>query len=406
MCQGMAAPRVRLPAMHTNVFAARTWLRSTCAAIVFLAGSCGSASAREPWPYNMATVPERAFEPLPTPPGNSVIAPPGSPVTELQPELGTCCSLPECCPNHRLYAIFDALVITRYNAFVDRPLAFNTNTGATVLNTQDLQWPVAPGVRVAFGERGANHCGWEVGYLGVYSMYSSAQASANGALSAPGDLGLNAPPFNGANLMQLSYASTLNMAEANVFKYDCYGGMSCGRDPCGKACNSCCCVDWLGGFRWAGLNESANLTATSSDLSQTSVYGVSTNTNMFGGQVGFRGRRDSERWGVEGCVKAGLAGVWMSQSQAPIVNTVTGLNYRDASASTATGLGGFTDVSGSVIYRLNRMWGLRAGLDAIWLGNVALAPDQWDFNQTSAVTSIDNGGLFLLGGHLGAEARW
>ena len=198
------------------------------------------------------------------------------------------------------------------------------------------------------------------------------------------------------------------MAEANLYKYECCGG-GCGTSACGESCGKGCgcrCIDWLAGFRWAGLNESANFTSTCCNLTETSVYGVATNTNLFGGQVGVRCRRDYEHWACEGWIKAGLGGVWMGQSQAPIFDVTTGTNYRNSSSSTTTGLGGFTDVAGSVIYRINRHWGLRAGLDAIWLGNVALAPDQWDFSQTSSVTSINNSSLLLLGGHLGAEARW
>lgn len=384
-------------------------LHSVWAAIAIAAALFDTSSAATRWPYDTAMVSESAFETLPLTSGTSVLVPPSAAAPELQPQPGACGPLPDCCPGYRLYAFADVLLMARYAALEDRPLAFNEDTGATVLSSQDLQWAFAPGVRAFIGERGPNNCGWEAGYLGLYGMNSSAQAFGIGTLSAPGDVGQQAPQFNSADLMTLKYTSMLNMAEVNFFKYDCCGGSPCGTAPCGDACGKprgCRCIDWLGGVRWGRLNETANFTSTCCDLTETSTYDVSTYTNMLGGQLGLRYRRDYERWGCEGWVKAGLAGVWMGQTQQPILNATTGGNYREGSSSTATSLGGFTDVSGSVIYRISRIWGLRAGLDAIWLSTVALAPNQWDFTQTDSVTTINSSGLFLLGGHFGAEARW
>jgi len=60
------------------------------------------------------------------------------------------------------------------------------------------------------------------------------------------------------------------------------------------------------------------------------------------------------------------------------------------------------------IYRLNEIWNLRAGYNAMWISGVALAPNQLDFsgelpagNQLSS-----NGGVFLHGVSCGIEARW
>ena len=328
---------------------------------------------------------------------------------------GACGAIDDGCPGYRLYVIADALFMGRYSGIANRPLAFNEDTGATVLSTQPLQWGFVPGVRLFFGERKPGGCGWEVGYIGLYGLYSTTQAFGPSNLIAPGDLGLNGNQFNSADLMNVSYASTLNMGEANVFWYDCCGGGNacqsgcqggCPADACQPACGSCRCIDWLAGFRFANLGETANFASTCCGLTETSNYGVGATSNLFGGQVGVRGRKDYGHWACEGWMKLGLAGVWMSQSQSPIINFETGLPYRNGSSSSATGLAGFADANASVIYKFNRIWGVRAGVNAIWLGNVALAPNQWDFSQTSSVTTINTGSLFLLGGNVGVEARW
>ena len=341
----------------------------------------------------------------PTLPDTSILVPNQEPFQQT-----ACGPLDDGCPGYRLYAVADALFMARYSGITNRPLAFNENTGATLLTTQDLQWSFVPGVRAFFGERRPGGCGWEVGYLGLYGMYNDTQVFGPGNLIAPGDLGANASQFNTADLMNVTYASTLNMAEANLFWYSCCGTnpcqTNCETGGCQPECGSCRCIDWLAGFRWAGLNESADFNSTCCGLTETSVYGVGAKSNLFGAQFGVRGRQDYAQWAYEGWMKLGLGGVWLSQSQSPIVDFETGIPFRGASSSTATGLAGFADANASAIYKFNRTWGLRFGVNAIWLGNVALAPDQWDFSQTAAVTTINTGSLFLLGANVGVEARW
>lgn len=389
-------------------------------AVVVATAVIGNASAAERWPYDMAVVPENSLASLPLPTDTSVLLPPGANIPQTthdqqpqqgqQPQPGICGPLDDGCPGYRLYAIADVMFMGRYSTVADRPLAFNEDTGDAVMSTQNLQWTFAPGIRTFFGERRPAGWGWEVGYLGLYGMYSNDQVLGPGNLIAPGDLGAGASQFNSADLMKVNYSSTLNMAEANVFWYDCCGSKpcqgGCPTNACQTPCGNCTCIDWLAGFRWAGLNESANFASTCCGLTETSNYGVGANSSLFGVQIGVRGRKDYCHWAYEGWMKLGLAGVWMNQSQSPIVDFETGIPYREGSTSSSTGMGGFADANASVIYKFNRTWGVRAGANVIWLGNVALAPDQWDFSQTASVTTINTGSLFLIGGNLGLEARW
>ena len=67
------------------------------------------------------------------------------------------------------------------------------------------------------------------------------------------------------------------------------------------------------------------------------------------------------------------------------------------------------DTNLSALYRLNDVWNLRAGYNLIWIEGLALAPDQLDFDFTSANGGRQlhrGGGLFLHGMNVGIEARW
>jgi hypothetical protein len=66
------------------------------------------------------------------------------------------------------------------------------------------------------------------------------------------------------------------------------------------------------------------------------------------------------------------------------------------------------DLTMSAIYRINRVWGIRAGYSLLWLDGLALAPDQFDFttNANSGTQLVNSSGIFYHGANLGLEARW
>ncbi|MFM7107499.1 MAG: BBP7 family outer membrane beta-barrel protein [Planctomycetaceae bacterium] len=306
-----------------------------------------------------------------------------------------------CCPDWRQYAVFDALFLQRNNQAGDQPLVFDTDTGAAVMTTQSLQPSVATGARVFYGELATDTWGWEAGYTGVYGMFGSATVAGAANLGLPPPLGLAVHNFGQADQVRATYWSTLNMAEFNVFRYDC-------RTECGRrARQNCHCIDWLGGFVWAGLDEQANIEATCCTPPEAANYKVRTSTNYYGAQVGMRGRREWNRWAVEGWWKTALCGTTASQGADPIVGTISGME-RGAVSAWTTGVGFIGNLNATLVYRLTDVWGLRAGYNIIWLTNAALAPTQWDFaTAEGAGTGInDNGVLFLHGANLGVEARW
>jgi hypothetical protein len=312
-----------------------------------------------------------------------------------------------CCPNWTHYAIFDALFLQRNNQSGNRPLVFDANTGLPALSTQDLQPSIGTGFRAFYGELVTDRFGWEVGYTGIYGMFGTATVTGPDNLELPPPLGLAVNNFNGAESVRATYASSLQLAEFNVFCYDCC--QECGPDWCSltRCRPNCHCVNWLAGFVWAGLDEQANMNVACCSPPEPVNYSVRTNTNYFGPQIGMRGRREWCRWAVEGWWKTALCGTTAYQAADPIVGSISGLE-RPAVSGTDTGVGFIGQLNGTLIYRITQHWGLRAGYNFYWLTGAALAPAQYDFaTAAGAGTGInDNGGLFLHGANLGTEYRW
>lgn len=305
-----------------------------------------------------------------------------------------------CCPGWRQYAIFDVLFLQRNNQAGNQPLVYDTDTGAAVMTVQSLQPSVATGARVFYGELATDAWGWEAGYTGVYGMFGSAAVTGMENLGLPPPLGLAVNNFGQADQVRATYWSTLNMAEFNVFRYDC-------RTECGRrARQNCHCIDWLGGFVWAGLDEQANIEATCCTPPEAANYKVRTSTNYYGAQLGMRGRREWNRWAVEGWWKTALCGTSAYQGAGPIAGTISG--QRPGESAWTNGVGFIGNLNATLVYRMTDVWGIRAGYNMIWLTNAALAPTQWDFGTAAgAGTGInDNGVLFLHGANLGLEARW
>ena len=306
-----------------------------------------------------------------------------------------------CCPGWTHYAIFDVLFLQRNAQIGDRPLVMNLDSGLPAITTQDLQPSIGSGFRVFYGSLLTESLGWEVGYLGVYGMFGEATATGAQNLEMAPPLGPAIPALDFADSARATYLSTLSMVEVNLFHYDCC-------QECGPRCRpNCHCIDWLAGFVWAGLAEQAGLTTVCCDPPEPTSYNVRTSTNYFGPQIGMRGRRQWNRWAVEGWWKTAVCGTSAYQAADPIVSE-TGTVVRDAQAVNGGGVGFIGNLNGTLIYRLTDVWGLRAGYNLIWLTNGALAPVQWDFSDTAASgTDInDNGVLFLQGVNIGAEARW
>jgi len=325
----------------------------------------------------------------------------------FQPVIQNLCK--PCCPDWDQYAILDFMFLQRDNA-TSGAVITEENIGGQqvpVFTTRSMQPATAPGVRLFYGELGPDCMGWEVGYLGVYGMFGAVdRSSLTDSLVIPGDLGGNTPGWTSADEVRPTYASSLNTVEANIFTYRCCPECSSDSFLWSHLGNKpvCHCSNWLFGFRWAGLEEQADLNVLCCRVTNDvfTSYSVRTSSQMLGPQVGFRGRRQWRNWAVEGWAKAMLAGTLLSSNADPISSSLAPTTIiRPAQRLTDAGVGFLGDLNYTVSRRLSDMWWLRLGYNMIWL-------DQWDFTNTAAsgTTLVGGGGVFLHGANLGLEARW
>jgi hypothetical protein len=303
-------------------------------------------------------------------------------------------------PDWTRYAYGEALIMGRDNQAFERTLVTDIGGVENFLSAQSPQYPFGGGFRTFYGAIGPDCRGWEVGYFGVYGMSASRSASTTPPqfLEVPGAIG----PLLTADgeTATVKYNSVINSAEANVFRTSNYW-----RDYT----ESWLTVDWLAGFRYVGVEEEAtiNTTCCINTTDTTVPYSVRTRNNMFGGQIGSRARWTWDRWALEGWAKAGILGNAEKQIQDPLVD-YTGFQQRGTRSATGTDVGFIGDINLSAIYRLTDVWGIRVGYSTVWIGGLALAPNQFDFNNTStAGTGLNSGdAIFLSGANLGLEARW
>jgi hypothetical protein len=305
----------------------------------------------------------------------------------------------------------DAVFLERNNQSTDTVLAANSATGDAIITAGQLTFPTQPGLRLFHGRVDDCGTGWEVGYLGVWNMFAQRQVPGLDNIQAPDPLASLPVGLDAQSLARATYASTLNSAEANwISRYDDGGFNRSGRYPWQRCENYCRGThDWLLGFRWAGLDESATLALSGGSAGEVGRYGIQSSTNLFGMQLGRRGRLEWQNWALEGWAKAALAGSAMSQSTAAIPDAITpSATARPGHSATEGGVGFIGDIATTLTYRIDETWGLRMGYNLIWLSGVALAPSQYDFgaSATSGSGLAGGGGVFLHGASLGLEASW
>lgn len=304
-------------------------------------------------------------------------------------------------PTWTTYAFSEALFMGRDNQAANQPLIVETGAPENVLvSAQSLQFPFSEGVRAFYGARSPERYGWEMGYFGLYGQSASAEAGLPPGeyryLQAPEPLG--GLLTSGGEVAFVTWNSVINGAELNLFSTstdwnDRHAGWRT--------------LDWIVGFRYVGVEENSMIGIKTCNCEGPFIpYGVQTSSNLFGAQVGSRGRLDRGRWAFEGWAKAGIMGAFLQQRQDAIVDWL-GETQRPASSSTGTETGFIGDLNVSTIYRLTDVWGIRAGYNTIWISGAALTPNQYSFGLDGPVQTVaGGGGIFLHGANLGLEARW
>lgn len=325
---------------------------------------------------------------------------------------GACSSM---CPERYGYA--ETLFMQRDNGARSQPVIVDTR-GRTFLSTSDLDFHFEPGLRVVLGARLNDTVAVEGSYFGLYDANASASISGPhpaAFLTFPGPLGPASNVFFGVDRVQADYSSEIQSAEINLVRCQCFGCCDCSGcgecSECGE-CNRCptrrSSVEWLGGFRYLSLQEKFDVFGERIEFGgvERGVYDIRTQNNLFGGQVGARARRYMGRLNLEATGKVGIYGNDASETQSVMDFP---RYYLRAPVSANHGNVAFVgELSFTAIYKLNDVWGLRAGYNLMWIEGVALAPDQLDFSYTTTSGGqIDtHGGLFAHGASVGLEARW
>lgn len=327
----------------------------------------------------------------------------------------------ECCqpfcdnPCPCVYGQVEALFLMRHPQFNRQPIVVDPNTNTTFLSTSDLDYNYDPGLRATFGARICGNRALEFTYFGLFDGNASAtvvQPNPNVFLTFPNNLAGNV--FVDMERVRVNYSSWLNSFEANLpCCCGCCDETGCGEcGECGENCGSgfgnCQSFEWFGGFRYINLGEELNIYAerTVAGAVESGSYNIRTANHLYGAQLGARTRRTRGRFGWEAGGKAGIYGNDAQQEQTvidfpnfPLRNTST--------SSSAVAFVGETNLTG--LYRLTNVWNLRAGYNVMWIGGLALAPDQLDFNFAAAQggNQLNNsGGMLLHGFNVGVEARY
>lgn len=320
------------------------------------------------------------------------------------------CNCSPCGCDYDTYLLVDFLFYKRNNVTSGAVVA-ETTSGVPELTTRSTNPGTAPGIRLFGGRLRKNGIGWEFGYTGVFGMFGERTVRASGDLRVPEPLGAAVTGWTNLDAVRSTYTSSLNMCEVNLFTSETTvkGGP---RSPFpwhrvhGTFEHE---FQWLGGFRWAGFNDVANLhvDVNAGASNNDGTYSITTNSQMIGPQIGFKTKRRWNNWSTEGWAKTMLAGTFLNADSAPI-NTLAGggVPYRPQASARDVGVGFIGDMNYSIVRRLNRNWSLRAGYNLIWISGVALAPNQFDFSSTNTITLAGASNVFLHGANLGLEACW
>jgi hypothetical protein len=281
------------------------------------------------------------------------------------------------------YFTADAFIVTRNNEAFNQPLA--SSGGDTLLSTGDMDFAYEVGPNLTLGYRPTPWDAWEVTYFGAMDWDSRTSLTGAADLNLPGALGaaldLN---FANADTMNITYSSVIQNGE---FNYLWTKGQ----------------IMWLLGFRYFHLGEEFDILSTGA--SGSSAYDVTTSNDLYGGQLGARYRGGWRRFNWDFFGKAGVFGNRSVQDQT--VSNLGGITVRDTHVTRGnTAFVG--DIGVNLTYSFGKCWSVRGGYNALWVEDVALAPNQLDFTDTltSGTTINTNGGVFYHGAHAGIGCHW
>jgi hypothetical protein len=293
------------------------------------------------------------------------------------------CSNGGCCWP-KWYVQGGAMFLWRNNGAVNQPVVESNIDQSTLLDTHSADFDTGIGPRILIGMRTSANEAWMVQYFSAFDFDGNSSITVPGGLAAPGSLGQTGTDWSFADQMSIHYTSEINNFEINHMRT--WGNWS-----------------FLAGFRFLDLNEDYDITSISG--ADTSFYNVHTRNDLFGAQLGGRYRQCYGRFFWDFTGKAGVYGNAAQQTQLLTDNDNTTVDRDSISHKGTVAFVG--DLNLSVGFQLNCVWAFRCGYNLMWIDEVALAPDQLDFDVSSAGTGIHTGGdVFLQGINVGLEGHW
>jgi Putative beta barrel porin-7 (BBP7) len=286
---------------------------------------------------------------------------------------------------HYAYGSAEVFYARRDNNVIRQPVVIDTTTGGVVASTSDTEFRYLPGIKAQAGYMFGSGFGVETDFWGQWAFASRKNFGGNANLAIPGDLGLSSLNFFDVDQIDLTYASHINNYEINfILPY--------------------ASVQYLAGFRYLTVDERYDI-STFSATTGSGDYQILTRNRMYGGQLGARTQWQIERFIFD---FEGRAGVFANAAhQDQTVVDASGFQLRNASGSEREPA--FVgEVSSYLFIPMGTHFTGRLGYTAIWIEDLALAPDQLDFSNTatSGTGVYARHGMLIHGFNAGLEARW
>lgn len=300
-----------------------------------------------------------------------------------------------CCPPFVAvgYAYGDAELFyaRRTDGYHNQPLIIDVPSGSTIIGAHALSFDYEPGVRATAGYMWSQGFGVEGTYFGQFYFNRGVIVNSTApTLAAPtpgvaGTLGNSSVDFSADTQMSVFYTSEMHNGELNfVLPYASF--------------------QWLGGFRYMQVQESLDFNGNTGV--ESSDYTIHTNNNLYLSQIGAREQWEIGRFQFEATVKAGIGENYTNEQQVEndVGNTFT-IQTASATKNTVSFVG---ELDVTALIPLGAHWTGRLGYDAVWITDLALAPNQLDFNVpfTTANSVNRTGDVLLHGFTAGLEFRY
>jgi hypothetical protein len=288
-----------------------------------------------------------------------------------------------CC--NRWTVLAEAMFLRRSDAG-PLPLIRHQETGATLLNANNLEFNHEVVPRLQIIREKCNCWGWDINFFGTDAWSTSGRGGGpvSPVLVGPG---IDFPSTMGGTIFQVDSSSELYSAEFNIR----------------RRCHDCVTV--LAGFRWIEFSD--DLVAYSTVPTVTEFYSIDADNHLYGFQIGADATllQPTSRFRLDSIVRFGIFGNDADQTtRAPILTSLNGFvdeisaDGGDVSLMAEFGLRG--------VVQLTPACAVYGGYQVLWLDGLALAPDQIPYTSLVApgsATLHEDGELYFHGATVGVQ---